>query len=82
MYTAAYSITQSELASSFIEYEKVYLLKKQSIREEHMETLEYMKLFFLFRMLDFHKKGVESFRDVSGIDLAEARLAMNFHDES
>ena len=66
----------------FVEYEKVYLLKNQYIREESMETLDYMKLFFPFQMPDFRKKGVESVWNVSGRDRAEAILALRFQDES
>lgn len=65
----------------FVEYEKVYLLKNQYIREESMGTLDYMKLFFPFKMPDFRKKGVESVWDVSGNDRAEAAMFMTFHDE-
>lgn len=65
----------------FVEYEKVYLLKNQFIREESMDTLDYMKLFFPFKMPDFRKKGVESVWDVSGNDRAEAAMFMTFHNE-
>lgn len=65
----------------FVEYEKVYLLKNQYIREESMDTLDYMKLFFPFKMPDFRKKGVESVWDVSGNDRAEAAMFMTFHNE-
>lgn len=46
-----------------------------------METLDYMKYFFPFRMPDFFKKGVESIWIVSGNDRAEAALAMTFRDD-
>lgn len=75
-------MTALPTTSKFVEYEKVYLLKNQFIREESMETLDYMKLFFPFRMPDFRKKGIESVWNVSGSDLAEAVLAMTFQDES
>lgn len=64
----------------FVEYEKVYLLKNQFIREESMDTLDYIKCFFPFGIPDFLKKGVESIWNVSGDDRAEAALAMTFHD--
>lgn len=65
----------------FVEYEKVYLLKNQFIRQESMDTLDYMKCFFPFRMPDFCKNGVESLWNVSGDDRTEAALAMTFHDD-
>ena len=74
-------MTALPTTSKFVEYEKVYLLKNQFIREESMDTLDYMKLFFPFRMPDFRKKGVESVWDVSGDDRAEAAMFMTFHNE-
>ena len=65
----------------FVEYEKVYLLKNQFIREESMDTLDYMKLFFPFWMPDFRKRGVESVWNVSGNDQAEAAMFLTFHNE-
>ncbi len=65
----------------FVEYEKVYLLKNQFIREESMDTVDYLKLFFPFRMPDFRKRGVESVWDVSGNDRAEAAMFLTFHNE-
>ena len=65
----------------FVEYEKVYLLKNQYIREESVDTLDYMKLFFPVKMPDFRKKGVESVWDVSGNDRAETAMFMTFHNE-
>ena len=74
-------MTALPTTSKFVEYEKVYLLKNQFIREESMETLDYMKLFFPFQMPDFRKKGVESVWNVSGSDWAEAAMFMTFHNE-
>lgn len=65
----------------FVEYEKVYLLKNQFIRQESMDTLAYLKLFFPFRMPDFHKRGTESLWNVSGEDKMQAALAMTFRNE-
>lgn len=65
----------------FAEYEKVYLLKNQFIRQETMDTLAYMKLFFPFKMPDFHKRGIESIWNVSGSDREEAALALTFSEE-
>ena len=66
---------------NFVEYEKVYLLKNQFIRQETMDTLAYMKLFFPFKMPDFHKRGIESIWNVSGEDRAEAALSMTFRND-
>ncbi len=66
---------------NFVEYEKVYLPKNQFIRQETMDTLAYMKLFFAFKMPDFHKRGIESVWNVSGDDRAEAALALTFSDD-
>jgi len=44
----------------FIEYEKVYLLKNQFIRQESMDTQEYLNLFFPFNKLNFYKQGLQS----------------------
>ena len=66
---------------NFVEYEKVYLLKNQFIRQETMDTLAYMKLFFPLRMPDFHKRGIESVWNVSGDDRAEAALSMTFRND-
>ena len=52
----------------FAEYEKVYLLKNPFIRQESMDTLAYLKLFFPFRIPDFKKHGMELLWNVSGED--------------
>ena len=65
----------------FVEYEKVYLLKNPFIRQESMDTLAYLKLFFPFRMPDFHMRGTESLWNVSGEDKMQAALAMTFRNE-
>ena len=65
----------------FIEYEKVYLLKNQFIRQESMETKEYLKLFFPNKMPDFQKQGIESLWNVPGEDRMQAALAMTFRND-
>ena len=65
----------------FIEYEKVYLLRSQFIRQESMDTREYLKLFFPFRMPDFQKQGIESLWNVPGEDRMQAALAMTFRND-
>ncbi len=66
----------------FVEYEKVYLLKNQFIRQESMDTLAYMKLFFPFKMPEFKKRGIESVWNVSVDDRMEAALALTFSNAS
>lgn len=65
----------------FVEYEKVYLLKNQFIREEALETAAYLRLFFPFNMPDFHKKGIESMWHVPGEDRLQAALIMTFRND-
>jgi len=65
----------------FVEYENVYLLKNPYICQESMDTLTYLKLFFPFRMPDFHKRGTKSLWNVFGEDKMQAALAMTFRNE-
>ena len=65
----------------FVEYEKVYLLKNQFIREESLDTEAYLRLFFPFHMPDFRKRDVESLWNVPGEDRLEAALAMTFRND-
>lgn len=44
----------------FVEYEKVYLLKNQFIREEALDTQEYISCFYPFSKPGFYKHGIES----------------------
>lgn len=74
-------MTALPTTANFVEYEKVYLLKNQFIRQETMDTLAYMKFFFPFQMPDFHKRGIESVWNVSGEDRAEAALSMTFRND-
>lgn len=53
-------MTALPTTAKFVEYEKVYLPKNELIREETMETTDYISLFFPFDKPDFSKKGVES----------------------
>ncbi len=66
----------------FIEYEKVYLLKNQFIRQESMDTQEYLNLFFPFNKPNFYKQGLQSVWTVSGEDRTEALLSVTFQDDS
>ena len=65
----------------FIEYEKVYLLKNPFLRQESLDALDYLKLFFPFRMPDFQKQGIESLWNVPGEDRMQAALAMTFRND-
>lgn len=44
----------------FIQYEKVYFPTNDFIKDESMDTMEYLKLFHPFEMPDFVKRGKES----------------------
>lgn len=66
---------------NFVEYEKVYLLKNQFIRQEAMDTLDYMKLFFPFDTPDFCKCGIASVWNISDENRAEAALSMTFRND-
>jgi len=53
-------MTALPTTAKFVEYEKVYLPKNALIREETMETTDYLDLFFPFTKPDFTKRGMES----------------------
>ena len=65
---------------SFMDYEAVYLPKNHFIKEESMETEDYLVLFYPFDSLDVVKKGVESNWNISG-DRTMIALAMTFCHE-
>ena len=65
---------------SFMDYEAVYLPKNHFIKEESMETDDYLALFYPFDKLDVVKKGVESNWNVSGGRTMIA-LTMTFMEE-
>lgn len=65
---------------SFMDYEAVYLPKNHFIKEEAMETEDYLALFYPFDSLDLVKQGVESNWNVSG-DRTMIALTMTFMDE-
>ena len=65
---------------SFMDYEAVYLPKNHFIKEESMETEDYLALFYPFDSLDLVKKGVESNWNISG-DRTMIALAMTFCHE-
>lgn len=71
-------MTALPTTAEFIVYEMVYLPKNQMIREEVMETADYLQLFFPFEKPDFHKKGIESVWSID--ERHEQALAMTYSD--
>ena len=61
----------------FMLYEKVYLPKNHFIREEALETEQFLDYFFPFKKLNLRKRGVESVWEVEG-DTDAVALAMTF----
>lgn len=72
-------MTALPTTADFIEYEKVYLPKNPFLRNETMETKDYIGLFFPFIQPDFSKKGVESVWRTE--DKHEIAFAMTFRQE-
>ena len=72
-------MTALPTTAEFIEYEKVYLPKNPFLRNEVMETQEYLRLFFPFVHPDFQKKGMESVWETE--DKYEIAFAMTFQSE-
>lgn len=66
--------------SNFMDYEAVYLPKNPYIREETMQTEDYLELFFPFEKLDVIKRGVESAWNINQ-DRKMMALAMTFSDQ-
>lgn len=63
----------------FMEYESVYLLKNQFIRDEVMDTEAYLSLFQPFRKLRIVKRGKESRWNLT--DKTMIALAMTFREK-
>ena len=61
----------------FMDYEKLYLPKNHFIREEALETEQFLDYFFPFKKLNLRKRGVESIWEVEG-DTDAVALAMTF----
>ncbi|MBQ8935188.1 MAG: hypothetical protein IJ049_02120 [Oscillospiraceae bacterium] len=69
----------------FMEYEWVYLPKNHFIREETMQTEDYLRLFFPFEPLDVVKRGIQSRWSISkdkpmmalALTLADHPMAVN-----
>jgi len=72
-------MTALPTTADFIEYEKVYLPKNPFLRNETMETTDYIGLYFPFIQPDFFKIGVESVWRTE--DKHEIAFAMTFRQE-
>ena len=65
---------------AFMDYEAVYLPKNHFLKDESMETDNYLSLFYPFDRLDLVKQGIESAWKLSG-DRTMIALTMTFMDE-
>ena len=65
---------------TFIDYNAVYLPTNHFIREEVLDTKEYLAYFFPFEKPDFYKKGKESLWFINN-DRKMMALAMTFRKE-
>ena len=70
-------MTALPTTSSFMDYEAVYLPKNSYIREESMQTMDYLDLFYPFEKLDLTKSGIESLWNINE-DRMMMALAMTF----
>ena len=70
-------MTALPTTSSFMDYEAVYLPKNSYIREESMQTMDYLELFYPFEKLDLTKNGIESLWNINE-DRMMMALAMTF----
>lgn len=73
-------MTALPTTSNFMDYEAVYLPKNPYIREEAMQTDDYLELFYPFDKLDLIKRGVESAWNINE-DRMMIALAMTFSDQ-
>ena len=72
-------MTALPTTAHFADFRQVYLLKNQFIREEAMDTLEYLKLFFPFEMPAFAKS--EKGHVLHLTDRTMIALAMTFRTD-
>ena len=70
-------ITALPTTPKFMLYEKVYLPKNHFIREEALETEQFLDYFFPFKKLNLRKRGLDSIWEVEG-DTDAVALAMTF----
>lgn len=59
-------MTALPTTAQFMDYKAVYLLKNRFIKEESMDTLDYLSLFFPFERPEVAKRGIESMWNLSG----------------
>ena len=64
----------------FMHYEKVYLPKNHFIREEALETEQFLDYFFPFQKLNLRKRGMKSVWEVEG-DTDTIALMLTFSNE-
>ena len=70
-------ITTLPTTPKFMQYEKVYLPKNHFIREEALETEQFLDYFLPFKKMNLRKRGVEYTWEVEG-DTDAVALAMTF----
>ena len=72
-------MTALPTTAKFMEYEAVYLLKNRFFKDETMNTLDYLALFFPFEKPEVAKHGIESMWNLSG-DKDMMALAMTMRN--
>ena len=73
-------MTALPTTSKFMDYEKVYFPKNRFIKEEALNTEDYLNFFFPFGKLDLTKQGTESVWNVEG-DHDMMALALTMGDK-
>ena len=73
-------ITALPTTPKFMQYEKVYLPKNHFIREEALETEQFLDYFFPFQKLNLRKRGMKSVWEVEG-DTDTIALMLTFSNE-
>ena len=73
-------ITALPTTPKFMLYEKVYLPKNHFIREEALETEQFLHYFFPFQKLNLRKRGMKSVWEVEG-DTDTIALMLTFSNE-
>ena len=73
-------MTALPTTAKFMDYEAVYLLKNRFFKDETMNTLDYLALFFPFEKPEVAKRGIESMWNLSG-DKNMMALAMTMRDQ-
>jgi hypothetical protein len=73
-------ITALPTTPKFMHYEKVYLPKNHFIRDEALETEQFLDYFFPFQKLNLRKRGMKSVWEVEG-DTDTIALMLTFSNE-